>query len=106
MLRTNAIDLLCSKRLPPRVRRLVDLLHERIRSGAFLPFVGPIFDQQGTERVAEDVALTPQDIIRMDYLAQNVVGRIPQIDELSDVAKTLVALQGVRTSSAAPGANG
>lgn len=103
---TNAIDLLCSKRLPPRVRRLVDLLHERIRSGAFLPFVGPIFDQQGSERVAEDVALTPQDIIRMDYLAQNIVGRIPEISELSEVAKSLVALQGVPSTTAAPGSNG
>lgn len=37
---TDAIDLICSQRLPTRTRRLVDLLHERIRAGAFLPFVG------------------------------------------------------------------
>lgn len=37
---TDAIDLICSQRLPVRTRRLVDLLHERIRAGAFLPFVG------------------------------------------------------------------
>lgn len=103
---TDAIDLLCSRRLPPRTRRLVDLLHERIRSGAFLPFVGPILDQKGDVRVADDVALTPQDIIRMDYLAQNVVGRIPEIDELTDVAKTLVSLQGVKSAPIAPGAPG
>ena len=96
---TDAIDLLCSKRVPTRVRRLVDLLHERIRSGAFLPFVGPITDQLGTVRVDADVALTPEDIIRMDYLAENVVGRIPDISELTDVAKALVSMQGVRTTS-------
>jgi len=95
---TDAIDLLCSKRLPPRVRRLVDLLHERIRSGAFLPFVGPIVDQSGETRVPADVALTPQEIIRMDYLAENVIGRIPELDELTDVAKVLVSLQGVRSA--------
>ena len=93
---TDAIDLICSKRLPPRVRRLVDLLHERIRSGAFLPFVGPIADQVGNLRVEQDVVLTPEEIIRMDYLVQNVIGRIPKIDELSDVAKALVSMQGVR----------
>ena len=98
---TDAIDLLCSKRIPPRVRRLVDLLHERIRSGEFLPFIGPIVDRGGAMRVEPDVALTPQEIIRMDYLAQNVVGRIPEIHELNDVAKALVSMQGVR--SAAPG---
>ena len=94
---TDAIDLICSKRIPPRVRRLVDLLHERIRSESFLPFLGPIVDQRGITRVEADVALTPQEIIRMDYLAQNVIGRIPNIDELTDVAKDLVSMQGVRT---------
>ena len=92
---TGAIDLLCSKRVPPRVRRLVDLLHERIHSDAFLPFIGPILDQGGSVRVEQDVALMPQEIISMDYLAQNVIGRIPHIDELTEVAKSLVALQGL-----------
>ena len=96
---TDAIDLICSQRLPARTRRLVDLLHERIRAGAFLPFVGPIADQSGQLRVEADVALTPQEIIRMDYLADNVVGRIPSMDELNDVAKGLVSLQGIRAAT-------
>ena len=96
---TDAIDLICSRRLPPRMRRLVDLLHERIRSGAFLPFIGPILDQEGQVRVEADTALTPQEIIRMDYLAENVIGRIPSMDELSDVAKVIVALQGVSAAN-------
>ncbi len=96
---TDAIDLLCSQRVPARVRRLVDLLHERIRAGAFLPFIGPILDQEGSIRVEADMALTPQEIIRMDYLAQNVIGRIPEIDELTDVAKVIVSLQGVSAAN-------
>lgn len=100
---TDAIDLICSKRLPPRVRRLVDLLHERIRAGAFLPFVGPIVDQSGITRVEQDVVLMPEEIIRMDYLAQNVIGRIPRINELSDIAKALVSMQGVRGEESKPG---
>ena len=72
---------------------------ERIRAGAFLPFVGPIVDQAGQVRVAADVALTPQEIILMDYLAGNVIGRIPSVDELNDVAKGLVSLQGIRAAT-------
>ena len=45
------------------------------------------------------MALTPQEIIRMDYLADNVVGRIPSMDELNDVAKGLVSLQGIRAAT-------
>ena len=96
---TDAIDLLCAQRVPARVRRLVDLLHERIRAGAFLPFIGPILDQDGNVRVEADMALTPQEIIRMDYLAQNIIGRIPEIDELTDVAKVIVSLQGVSAAN-------
>lgn len=92
---TDAIDVICSQRVPVRVRRLVDLLHERMRSGAFLPLVGPIADQSGVIRVPDGIELTPQDIISMDYLASNVVGRIPACKELLPVAQSLVALQGL-----------
>ena len=101
---TDAIDIISSQRVPSRVRRLVELLHERMRAGAFLPFVGPVCGQDSAVRVPEDVALTPQEIIRMDYLAENVVGRIPRIDELSDVAQRLVSLQGIRAAGG-PGAD-
>lgn len=92
---SDAIDLVCSQRVPVRVRRLVDLLHERIRSGSFLPFIGPIVDQEGTVRAEDGVALTPLEIISMDYLAQNVIGRFPDQEELMPVAQSLVALQGI-----------
>ena len=99
---TDAIDILCTRRLPPHVKRLVELLHKRVRSGEFMPIVGPIIDQQGTLRVAEDMVLEQQDIIRMDYLADNVIGRIPKVDELSDVTQILVNLQGLRSTAAGP----
>ncbi len=95
---SDAIDLVCSQRVPVRVRRLVDLLHERIRSGSFLPFVGPITDQTGEIRVEDGEALTPQEIIAMDYLAGNVIGRLPKCEELLPVAQSLVALQGLGKS--------
>ena len=99
---SDAIDIVCSRKLPPRVRRTVELLHERIRSGAFQPFVGPIADQAGETRVEADVALDLQDIIHMDYLADNVVGRIPKLDELTQVACGLVSLQGIRATASGP----
>ena len=96
---TGAIDIICSKRLPEPQRRLAGLLQERIREGTFLPFVGPLCDQKGTLRTKKGVPLTPQQIIGLDYLADNVVGRLPAYDELSPVAQKLAALQGVRESA-------
>ncbi|MBQ9009649.1 MAG: BMP family ABC transporter substrate-binding protein [Clostridia bacterium] len=105
---TGAIDLFCSSRVPARLKRLVDLLHERIRSEAFLPFVGPQYDQNGTLRIDQDEALTPQDIILMDYLADNVIGTIPKVDQLNPAATNLVTLQGIRaaTESSDPSSEG
>ena len=99
---TDAIDILCTRRMPAHVKRLVDILHDHIRSGEFMPISGPLFDQTGTLRVAQDMVLDPQDIIRLDYLADNVIGRIPKVDELSDVAQRLVNLQGLRSTAAGP----
>lgn len=97
----EAIDIVCSRRLPVRVKRLVDLLQERISSGALQPFIGPIVDQAGSLRVPDGVALTPQEIIRMDYLAENVVGSFPRINELNTPAQQLAGLQGLKAVSAA-----
>ena len=68
----------------------------------------PLPDYRATEDASQNspgshpsqsgTALIPQDIIHMDYLVDNVIGRIPAIDELTDVAQTLVSLQGVRAA--------
>ena len=44
----------------------------------------------------EDESLSPQEIITMNWLAENVVGRIPDFDELTPEAQSLVRLQGVK----------
>jgi len=95
---TGAIDLACSRKVPSSVHRLAKLLRDRISAGDFQPFVGPICDQQGNLRVEKNAELSLQDIIHMDYLVDNVIGRIPAIDELTEVAQTLVSLQGVRAT--------
>ena len=48
------------------------------------------------------MALEQSQIIRMDYLADNVIGRIPKLDELSELARGLVSLQGLKSTTAGP----
>ena len=95
----DAIDIICSRKLPARVRQLADLLRARIQRGSVLPFLGPIHDQDGSLRVPYDVTLAPQDIIGMDYLVENVVGHIPAFEELNDAAKSLAVMQGLKNVS-------
>ena len=58
-------------------------------------FEGELKDQQGNIRVEEGKLIDPEHIITMDWLLDNVVGKIPEYDELSDDSKLLVMNQGI-----------
>ena len=93
-LSAGVVDLSCSDKVPPATRKMSLLLKNSIRAGICNPFQGPLYTQSG--RVLEnDQLLTPAEIINMDYLMENVVGQIPEYEELSDVAKATVDLVGV-----------
>ena len=40
--------------------------------------------------------MTPEEIITIDWLADNVIGEIPSVDELCPEAQSIVLLEGVR----------
>lgn len=44
---------------------------------------------------AEDKQMEPEEILRMDWLAENVEGHIPAFYDLIEEAKPLVRLQGI-----------
>ena len=69
---------------------------EQIRDGSFSPFEGELRDQDGVLRCDADRRLTPAEILCMDYLADNIVGTLPAMDELIESARPLVRLQGIR----------
>lgn len=87
-------ELRCSEKLPPSARRLAELLQNSIREGACDPFRGPLYSQSG-KILDEGYALTPEQIIRMDWLAENVDGRIPAYDELTPLGQATVDSMGV-----------
>ena len=91
----GVIDLICSNNVPATVRRIVNHLKKDICSGDIVPFYGEIYSQSGKLINGENEAMSPQDIMEMDYLVDNVVGRIPAMSELVDDAKIIVELKGV-----------
>ena len=97
-LSAGVVDLRCSDRVPPATAKMAELLKNSIRAGICNPFQGPLYTQSG--RVLEnEQLLTPNEIIRMDYLMENVVGEIPQYEALSDVGKATVDLVGVEPAT-------
>lgn len=92
----GAIDIIISERVPAGLQHLCELLKEQITAGTLNPFSEPIIDQNGVERVPRGTIPTPSEIMRMDYLVQNVVGRLPGAEELTEAAQRLVGRQGVK----------
>lgn len=89
------IEVICSKHLPIGTARLIDLLKDTICRGDFNPFSGVLYSQNGLVQRDADKVMSPEEIITMDWLAENVIGFIPKMDELIEKAKPVVLLQGI-----------
>ncbi len=90
----GAVDVICSQKLPTGTKRLVELLKQTICSGDFNPFSGVLHSQDGVVQPSEHLTLEPEDIIKMDWLDEDIIGSIPTLDELKDEAKPVVLIQG------------
>lgn len=98
-LSAGVIDVICSSSLPIGTKKLVELMKHSICTGIFHPFTGPLTDQDGVVRCGETDLLKPEDIMTMDWLVDNVVGSIPNIDDLMDEAKPVVQLRGLQNTT-------
>lgn len=91
----GVVEVLCSSRLPDGTRRLSKLLEQAICAGICNPFRGPITTQDGWQAAGEEQYLSPEQIIRMDWLVGNVIGTIPTYEQLSEEGKATVDIVGV-----------
>lgn len=92
----GVIDVICSKKIPAETKRLIELLKYTITSGQFSPFYGRIYSQDGIVQRDQNRQLSPEEIVKMDWLADNVIGAIPSTSQLRDQAKAVTLQQGVK----------
>ena len=94
---SDVIDLLISSRVPDEVQRLVEYLKTSIKNGSYSPFYGIIHTQEGDIGVDENYIYSPEEIMKIHWLCDNVVGRIPEVEELTPAGKAIMAVQGRNT---------
>ena len=92
---SGMIDVFCSTHLPSGTVKMVELLKKTICSGDFNPFSGTIYSQEGPVQTDISDNITAEGIITMDWLADNIIGSIPSMDDLVEEAKPIVQVQGV-----------
>ena len=93
----GVIDVICSRNLPIGTKRLIDLLKKTIMNGEFNLFKGVLYSQNGIVQPDPNHILTPDELINMDWLAENVIGHIPTKDELLESAIPVYLQQGIDT---------
>lgn len=81
--------------VPARQRSLVEIFKQSMLSGQTHPFAGELKSQTGLVQPAGAGRLSSMQIARMAWLNQNIVGRLPEVRELSDRGLDEVVAGGV-----------
>ena len=93
---SGVVDVICSRKLPLGTKRLVDVLKTSICSGNFTVFQGELYSQEGVIQTGADMQLKPEEVASIDWLAENIIGEIPETEGLTESAIPVVAQQGVK----------
>ena len=82
-------------KLPEGIRYLAQIIRSGLHQGTIDPFLRRIVDQKGVVRCDGIQPLTPDELVKMDWLCDNVIGHIPTIDEVIPESRATVNLLGV-----------
>ena len=92
---SGVIGLELSARLPEGISALAKILENGIASRTVDPFARRIVAQDGTVKNDGTATFTPDDLLHMDWLCDNVVGSIPAFDEVLPMSQSLVRELGI-----------
>ncbi len=99
-LSTGVVDIRLGKNIPEQTRKLLSILKTGIIDGIFSPFSGPVSTTDGrhfnvlegksTELQSHMERLPVNEIASIDWLNENIIGRIPETDELTEAGQRLM----------------
>ena len=92
---SGVIDVKLSDQLPDGVASLAKMLREGLRRGMIDPFCRKITAQDGTLKNDGSRGLTPEELLHMDWLCENVRGTIPTLEEILPMSQGVVKLLGI-----------
>ena len=81
---------------------MADLLKTNNAKGTLDPFFRRIVAQDGTVKNDGSRHFTPEEVLHMDWLCDNVVGSIPPFEEILPVSQKMVRQLGIYRDSIPP----
>ena len=92
---SGVIDVTLSNKLPTGLRHLANILRSGLQSGIIDPFRRPLIAQGGKIISRGYRSLTPEELLHMDWLCENVEGSIPAFDTLLPLSRPMVRELGI-----------
>ena len=92
---SGVIDIQLSDRLPTGLQVLADMLRTGLKNGEIDPFNRRIVDQQGNVRNDGSKVFSPDELLYMDWLCDNVIGKIPEFEEVEPYAQPMLRELGI-----------
>jgi hypothetical protein len=96
---SGVIGLELSDRLPAGVRAMAQHLSKSISNRTLDPFARRVIAQDGTVKNDGSGTFTPDELLHMDWLCDNIVGTIPAFEEILPMSQTLVRELGIYRDS-------
>ena len=91
-------DLNISSRIPYSSAKMIQMMKDSLIQGTLHPFVHELRAQDHLIQPAKAGRLRNEDIIRMDWLNENIIGVIPEYTRLSEGGKKLARVSGVQAA--------
>ncbi|MBQ3193627.1 MAG: BMP family ABC transporter substrate-binding protein [Oscillospiraceae bacterium] len=87
---SGVIGVNLSDKLPEGVRQMAKLLEKGLTDSVLDPFLRKIIAQDGTMKNDGTRRFTPGELLRMDWLCENVIGQIPAFEEILPISQNMV----------------
>lgn len=92
---SGVIDVILSNHLSYYTKKMAAALKRGILRGSLSPFDGELRSQTGVIKEEDTSRLSNEEIITMSWLSDNVIGRIPTVEELNEEALQTIRVSGV-----------
>ena len=92
---SDVIDVNLADSLPDGLLQLCNILREGLKAGTLEPFQRRVVTQDGRVINTGDRILSPEELLHMDWLCDNVDGYIPSFDQIAPFAKDMVRELGI-----------
>ena len=92
---SGAIDVSLTDQLPEGLKVLAEYLRKGLQDKTIDPFQRRIVAQDGSVKNEGDYTFTPEELLKMDWLCENVDGVIPEYEDVLPFSQAMVRELGV-----------